>query len=78
MIDFLKQFFVPKAKRNNYKCDFCGSKETYVKEHSHNFKDGITFISERRFCSKCNNLVYDEDLDSKALKMALIMKNEKE
>ncbi len=55
-------------------CDNCGSKETYVKEHHHKYND-IEFYSKRRFCSKCNNLVYDEELDNEAAKKAIREKN---
>lgn len=41
----------------------CNTNETYIKEHLHNYDNNITFYSNRRFCSKCNNLVYDEELD---------------
>lgn len=51
-------------------CDNCGSKETYVKEYHHKYND-IEFYSKRRFCSKCNNLVYDEELDNEASKKAI-------
>lgn len=51
-------------------CDICGSKETYTKEHLHKYDD-IEFYSNRRFCSKCNNLVYDEKLDNEASKKAI-------
>ena len=55
-------------------CDNCGSKETYVKEYHHKYND-IEFYSKRRFCSKCNNLVYDEELDNEAAKKAIREKN---
>ena len=55
-------------------CDNCGSKETYVKEYHHKYND-IEFYSKRRFCSKCNNLVYDEELDNEAAKKAIRKKN---
>lgn len=55
-------------------CDKCGSKETYVKEYHHKYND-IEFYSKRRFCSKCNNLVYDEELDNEASKKAIREKN---
>lgn len=55
-------------------CDNCGSKETYVKEYHHKYND-IEFYAKRRFCSKCNNLVYDEELDNEASKKAIREKN---
>ena len=51
------------------KCDVCGSKSSYIKNHEHVFTikgKELRFILPRRFCSKCNNLVYDADLDNKA------------
>lgn len=56
------------------KCDICESKETYIKEHLHKYDD-IEFYSNRRFCSKCSNLVYDEQLDNEASKKAIKEKN---
>ncbi len=49
------------------RCDNCGSTDTYVKNHEHIYQikgKEIKFNSDRRFCSKCNNLVYDEKLDN--------------
>lgn len=49
------------------RCDNCGSTDTYVKNHEHIYQikgKEIKFNSDRRFCSKCNNLVYDEELDN--------------
>lgn len=49
------------------RCDNCGSSDTYVKNHEHIYQikgKEIKFNSNRRFCSKCNNLVYDEKLDN--------------
>lgn len=49
------------------RCDNCGSSDTYVKNHEHIYQikgKEIKFNSDRRFCSKCNNLVYDEKLDN--------------
>lgn len=51
-------------------CDNCGCKDTYVKEHYHDFGD-VRFYFNRRFCSKCNSLVYDEELDNEASKKAI-------
>ena len=61
------------------KCDICKNEETYVKnyEHTYNIKGKIIkFNSERRFCKKCNNLVYDSDLDNKASIKAIEKYNE--
>ena len=61
-------------------CDICGSTETYVKNHHHVYTikgKEITFNSERRFCSKCNNLVYDNKLDNIASKKAIQTYNDK-
>ena len=49
----------------------CNTNETYIKEHLHNYDNNIKFYSNRRFCSKCNNLVYDEELDNEASKKAI-------
>lgn len=49
------------------RCDNCGSSDTYVKNHEHIYQikgKEIKFNSDRRFCSKCNSLVYDEKLDN--------------
>lgn len=49
------------------RCDNCGSTDTYIKNHEHIYQikgKEIKFNSDRRFCSKCNNLVYDEKLDN--------------
>ena len=62
------------------RCDICGSTNTYVKNHSHiyNVKGReIKFISMRRFCKECNNLVYDADLDNKASEIAVSIYNSK-
>lgn len=51
------------------RCDNCGSSDTYVKNHEHIYQikgKEIKFNSNRRFCSICNNLVYDEKLDNTA------------
>ena len=55
-------------------CNNCNSNETYIKEYLHKYDD-IEFTSNRRFCSKCNNLVYDEELDNEASKKAIREKN---
>lgn len=51
------------------RCDNCGSTDTYIKNHEHIYQikgKEIKFNSDRRFCSKCDNLVYDEKLDNTA------------
>ena len=51
------------------RCDNCGSTDTYIKNHEHIYQikgKEIKFNSDRRFCSKCNSLVYDEKLDNTA------------
>ena len=56
------------------KCNFCNSNNTYVKKHHHNYEKNnkkIQFISKRRFCSNCHQLVYDSELDNQAGKIAL-------
>jgi len=62
------------------KCDICNSKETYVKNHKHEYVikgEIIKFDAERRFCLKCNNLVYDEVLDNNVSKYAIELYNKK-
>lgn len=56
---------------NKYICDICGSNETNVKDYKHEYpvkNKKITITSKNRFCSKCNNLVYDPYLDNITLK----------
>lgn len=57
-------------------CNNCGSKETYTKDYYHKYND-IEFYSLRRFCSNCNNLIYDEQLDNDASKKAIKEHNKK-
>ena len=60
------------------RCDICQSTDTYTKDHEHiyNIKDKeIRFFSKRRFCSKCNNLVYDSELDNEAGQKAIEIYN---
>lgn len=48
------------------RCDNCGSGENYIKEYKHEYSiknEKISFVSKRRFCKKCNSLVYDKELD---------------
>ena len=62
------------------KCDICGSIETYVNNHHHVYtikEKEIAFNSKRRFCLKCNNLVYDNKLDNIASKKAIQTYNDK-
>lgn len=62
------------------KCDNCLSSITYTKEyeHAYNIKGKeIVFISTRRFCSNCNMLVYDSELDNIAGKKAIELYNSK-
>ena len=50
---------------NIYKCDNCGSTNTYVKKHQYTFivKDiPIKVTSDTRFCENCNSIVEDEHL----------------
>ena len=61
------------------RCDICGSEETYIKDYEHIFNiksREIRFTSKRRFCKKCNNLVYDDKLDNLASEMAISKYNE--
>lgn len=61
------------------RCDICGSEETYIKDYEHIFNiknKEIRFTSKRRFCKKCNNLVYDDKLDNLASEIAISKYNE--
>lgn len=61
-----------------YKCDNCGSTDTYVKNNHNKFiKNGydIEFDSEERFCKKCDCSVYDRELDNITLKKAIQVYN---
>ena len=62
------------------RCDICNTSDTYVKDYEHTYiikGKEIKFISKRRFCSKCNNLVYDVKLDNEASEIAILICNEK-
>ncbi len=62
------------------KCNFCNSEDTYVKEYTHEYiikGEKITFNANRRFCSKCNNMVYDANLDNEVSKKGLELYSEK-
>lgn len=61
-----------------YKCDNCGSTDTYVKMNHNIFtKNGydVEFDSEERFCKKCDCSVYDRELDNITLKKAIQVYN---
>lgn len=60
------------------KCDICGGTNTYVKNYKHEYKikgKSIVFESERRFCSRCNSIVYDNLLDNLASEKAIELYN---
>lgn len=60
------------------KCDICFCNDTYTKKHEHVYHikgKEIKFAAIRRFCSNCNNLVYDEKLDNEAGKKAIEIYN---
>lgn len=60
------------------RCNNCFCTDTYIKEYEHiyNFKDKeIKFTARRRFCKKCNNLVYDAKLDNDAGQKAIEIYN---
>lgn len=60
------------------RCYICGSTDSYIKNHEHIYQikgKEIKFNSDRKFCSKCNNLVYDEELDNIASKKAIDIYN---
>lgn len=49
------------------KCDICSSNEFYIKEYEHIYTikgREVKFSSSRKFCSKCDNLIYDPELDN--------------
>ena len=55
------------------KCPICNSEETIIKEYQKTFIIKDKKIEETitsKFCSKCNNQIYDEQLDEEALKKA--------
>lgn len=60
------------------KCDICFCTDTYTKEYEHKYHikgKEIKFVSTRRFCNECNNLVYDEILDNEAGRRAIEIYN---
>ena len=62
------------------RCDICNTSDTYVKDYEHTYiikGKEIKFMSKRRFCSKCHNLVYDVKLDNEASEIVIITYNEK-
>lgn len=62
------------------RCDLCFCTETYTKDYEHAYHikgEEIIFISKRRFCKECNNLVYDKDLDNEAGRKAIDIYNKK-
>lgn len=53
-----------------YKCDICGSTDTYVKKYKDTYNvKGIQIDVETdcRFCSKCNHQVRDKKLDNNTI-----------
>ena len=61
-----------------YRCDNCGSYDTYVKMNHHKFdRNGflIEFDSKERFCKKCNESVYDYYLNNEITKKAISIYN---
>ena len=61
-----------------YRCDNCGSTDTYVRKYDFNFeKNGfeIKINSDGRFCKKCECSVYDRYLDNEMLKKAIYLYN---
>ncbi len=60
------------------KCDNCNSDKTYIKDYKHNFNKrgkNIEFVSPRKFCLRCNSLVYDAKLDNEASQKAIDIYN---
>lgn len=61
------------------KCDACFCEDTYIKDYEHNYfirDKEIKFVAPRRFCSKCNSLVYDSELDNNAGSIAIDLYNQ--
>lgn len=62
------------------KCTFCSSEKTHVKKHHHTYtikNEIIEFEADRRFCSECNQLIYDSELDNNAGKQAISIYNKR-
>lgn len=60
------------------KCDNCNCDKTYIKDYKHNFNKrgkNIEFVSPRKFCLRCNSLVYDAKLDNEASQKAIDIYN---
>ena len=60
-------------------CDRCKTNSTYIKEYEEEFTikgKVIKVKSNRRFCKKCNKLVYDLDLDEDTICKAYKLYNE--
>lgn len=60
------------------KCDNCNCIETYIKENENIYTikgKRISVYSNRRFCKKCNNLVYDSELDNITSLLAIDLYN---
>ena len=56
------------------KCQICNCKNSIIKEYlkTFNVKDkSIKVLIKSRFCTNCNNMLYDEDLDNDASKKAI-------
>ena len=60
-------------------CDRCKINSTYIKKYEEEFtiKGKIIKVkSNRRFCKKCNKLVYDLELDEETICKAYKLYNE--
>ena len=69
-----------KMVNNMIKCTNCNNTETYVKLYKCTYPvKGIPIEveSNRRFCKKCNNLVFDEVLDNETLLKAFKIYSQK-
>ena len=59
-----------------FKCDNCGSFDTYVKNYKHEYNikgEKVIFEKERRFCRKCNKLVFDAYLDNEEFVQKILL-----
>ncbi len=62
------------------KCDNCLSKETYIDDYKHTYTvkgKEIEVTTKCRFCKKCGNQVYDEELDNITGNIVIAKYNEK-
>lgn len=61
------------------KCDVCFCDESYVKDYEHEYiikEKKVTFVAPRRFCAKCDSLIYDSELDNRVGSIAIDLYNQ--